>query len=163
MNQLTVRKAAPEDVPEIHRLLEYYADLGIVLRRSPEDIMSHLGNFYCAETPDGFCGCSAIRDFGNNLLEVRSLVIAPAYQGQGIGRAVIAAIVRDVNRARRSWRIFTLTGQPEFFAKQGFRTVDRGLFPEKIWSDCRNCPKCDCCDEIALMITDEDYRAASQR
>jgi amino-acid N-acetyltransferase len=163
MNPLTVRKAVPEDVPAIHRLLEYYADLGIVLRRSPEDIMRHLRNFYCAETPDEFCGCSATRDFGNNLLEVRSLVIPPSLQGRGIGSAIIGTIIRDVNRERRRWRIFTLTGQPAFFVKQGFRTVSRELFPEKIWSDCRNCPKSDCCDEIALMITHEDYRAVSQR
>ena len=160
MKNLVIRKAREADVPAIHALLEIYADKGIVLRRSREDILGNLRNFFVAEDDGRLCGCSAIRDFGNNLLEVRSLVVAPELQGQGIGRAIINTVIADVNGKRREWRIFTLTGQPEFFAKLRFRTVAREMFPEKIWSDCRTCPKSDRCDEVALMITDRDYRAA---
>ena len=163
MKGRTIRKAQEADIPAIHALLELYADQGIVLRRSSEDIRRHLGSFFVAEDDGRICGCSAIRDFGNNLLEVRSLVVDPGSQGQGIGRAIIKAVVGDVNGKRRQWRIFTLTGQPEFFVKQGFRTVSREMFPEKIWSDCRKCPKSECCDEVALMITDDDYRTPSHR
>ena len=84
--------------------------------------------------------------------------MAPLHQGQGVGRAIIAAMLRDVNVQRPQWRVFTLTGQPEFFTKVGFRTVRREMFPEKIWSDCRNCPKNTCCDEVAMLHTDEDRR-----
>jgi len=161
MTTLDIRKATAEDVPAIHALLEHYADLGIVLRRSREDILHYLANFYVAVNADGVCGCSAVRDFGNDLLEIRSLVVAPEHQGRGIGRAIIGAMLRDVDAARPHWRVFTLTGQPEFFGKVGFRTVRREMFPEKIWSDCRNCPKHTCCDEVALIVTSEDYRAAS--
>ena len=161
MNGLVIRKARQEDIPAIHDLLEGYADQGIVLRRSREDILRYLKDFFVAELDGKLLGCSAIRDFGNNLLEVRSLVVAPELQGQGIGRAIIAAVVGDVNRKRSRWRLFTLTGQPDFFVKMGFHTVRREMFPEKIWSDCRNCPKSNCCDEVALMITDADYRASS--
>lgn len=163
MKERIIRKAQEADIPAIHALLEIYADRGIVLRRSCEDIRRNLGNFFVAEEDGRICGCSAIRDFGNNLLEVRSLVVDPELQGRGVGRTIIKAIVGDVNDKRRQWRLFTLTGQPEFFVKQGFRTVSRGMFPEKIWSDCRKCPKSDCCDEVALMITDEDYRTPSHR
>jgi len=160
-HEIAVRKAQEADIPAIHALLEHYADLGIVLRRSQRDILNSLRSFFVAESGGDICGCSAIRDFGNNLLEVRSLVVAPERQGQGIGRALVGSIVRDVNSKRRQWRIFTLTGQPDFFAKVGFHTVSRSMFPEKIWSDCRKCPKNNNCDEVALMITDIDYRATS--
>jgi amino-acid N-acetyltransferase len=30
-------------------------------------------------------------------------------------------------------------------------TVDKALFPEKIWSDCQACPKRDRCDEEAVL------------
>ena len=161
MSDIAVRKAQEADIPAIHALLEHYADRGIVLRRSREEILTYLRNFFVAEYDGRLCGCSAIRDFGNNLLEIRSLVVDPEFQGRGIGRAMINAIVRDVNGKRRKWRIFTLTGQPEFFAKLGFRTVAKEMFPEKIWSDCRKCPKNTCCDEAALIRTDADYRAVS--
>ena len=31
-------------------------------------------------------------------------------------------------------------------------SVNRELFPEKIWSDCAKCPKHSCCDETAMLI-----------
>ena len=164
MNGLLVRKAGEPDIPDIHTLLEHYADLGIVLRRSREDIKAYLGNFFVVETEGKIVGCSAVRDFGNDLLEIRSLVISPEYQKRGIGRKLVGEIIRYVDSCRPRWRLFTLTGEPEFFGKVGFATVAREMFPEKIWSDCRNCPKNDCCDEVALMLASEDYRsAASQR
>ena len=163
MNDLVIRKAQQADIPAIHDLLEVYADRGIVLRRTREDIQRYLKDFFVAELSGKLCGCSAIRDFGNNLLEVRSLVVAPEMQGKGVGRAIINAVVGDVRSKRRIWRIFTLTGQPGFFAKLGFHTVSRDMFPEKIWSDCRKCPKNDCCDEVALMQTNDDQRVDAHR
>ena len=156
MKQLDVRKAQEADIPGIHTLLEHYADQGIILRRSREDILQNLGNFFVAEEGGNIRGCSAIRDFGNDLLEVRSLVVDPDFQGRGLGRAIVGAIVDEVRQTRPKWRIFTLTGRPEFFAKQGFRIVAREMFPEKIWSDCRNCAKNTCCDEIAMIFTESD-------
>ena len=162
MKQLTVRKAQEADIPEIHTLLEHYADQGIILRRSREDILNNLTNFFVAEVDGHIRGCSAIRDFGNDLLEVRSLVVSPEFQGLGIGRAIVGAIVAEVGNTRSKWRIFTLTGRPEFFAKQGFRTVAREMFPEKIWSDCRNCSKNTCCDEVAMIFTELDPLPAAR-
>ena len=156
MKQFTVRKALEADIPEIHTLLEHYADQGIILRRSREDILKNLGSFFVAADDGHIRGCSAIRDFGNDLLEVRSLVVDPEFQGRGLGRAIVGAIVDELGKTRSKWRLFTLTGRPEFFAKQGFRTVAREMFPEKIWSDCRNCAKNTCCDEVAMIFTEAD-------
>lgn len=161
MTSLIVRKAVADDVPAIHSLLERYADLGIVLRRSREDILHYLANFFVAENADEVCACAAVRDFGNDLLEVRSLVVSPALQGRGIGRELMTRVIAAVNDARASWRLFTLTKEPAFFSKLGFSIVAREMFPEKIWSDCRNCPKHNCCDEVALILNAEDYRARS--
>ena len=86
MNTLpTVRPAVPDDIEGIFQLLELYAPAGIVLRRSKEDIAFYLGNFRVAELDCRIVGCVAVRDFGNDLLEVRSLVIHPDFQGRGIG------------------------------------------------------------------------------
>ncbi len=161
MTELIVRKAAVDDVPAIHALLERYADLGIVLRRSREDILHYLANFFVAENSDGVCACVAVRDFGNDLLEVRSLVVSPEHQGRGIGRKLMTEVIAAVNATRDFWRLFTLTKEPAFFGRIGFSVVEREMFPEKIWSDCRNCPKHNCCDEVALILDSKDYRARS--
>ena len=161
MTELIVRKAAVDDIPAIHAFLEHYADLGIVLRRSREDILHYLANFSVAENISGVCACVAVRDFGNDLLEVRSLVVSPAQQGRGIGRKLMTGVIASVDASRDMWRLFTLTKEPAFFGKLGFRVVEREMFPEKIWSDCRNCPKHNCCDEVALILDSDDYRARS--
>lgn len=152
-NLVTVREACENDVEAIFQLLELYSVRGIVLRRSREDIRFYLGNFVVAEFDGAVRGCCAVRDFGGDLLEVRSLVVRPEDQGKGIGRAMLKAIVSGLRMRRPNWRLFTLTQQPGFFKTLGFREVSRHSFPEKIWSDCSKCPKQHCCDETALMLS----------
>ncbi len=151
-NLLTVREASERDVKAIFRLLEIYAQKGIVLRRSEADIQFYLGNFVVAEIDGIVRGCGAVRDFGGDLFEVRSLVVEPGYQGNGIGRAMIEAIVAGLKIRRLNWRLFTLTYQVEFFKALGFIVVNRERFPEKIWSDCAKCDKKHCCDETAMLL-----------
>lgn len=153
-----VRKASPADVDAIFSLVELYTANGIVLRRSKEDILQHIGNFYVATLQNEPCACCAVRDFGNELLEVRSLVVDPAFQGRGIGKVMLKKIIADLLAQRENWRLFTLTLQVEFFRKLGFKEVNKELFPEKIWSDCSKCPKFNCCDETALLLTSSDIR-----
>jgi len=44
-----------------------------------------------------------------------------------------------------------LTYAVSFFVRNGFEVVDKEIFPEKVWTDCMNCPKRNACDEIAVM------------
>ena len=151
-NLLTVREATEADVKKIHERLVIYSKKAIVLARSEEDIRFYLGNFLVAEVGGTVRGCAAARDFGNGLLEVRSMVVEPEFQGKGIGRAMIEALIAGLRVKRKQFRLFALTYQVEFFKALGFQVVDRSLFPEKIWSDCAKCPKNDCCDETAMLI-----------
>lgn len=149
---VTVRKATDEDVGAIHRLLKIYSDRQIVLPRSEDDIRHYLANFTIAEQAGEIVGSVAVRDFGADLLEVRSLVVDPVRQGSGIGRQLVAGCIERLKRERGAFRLFALTYQAEFFGKLGFKLVTREHFPEKIWSDCAKCPKQHCCDEIAVLL-----------
>lgn len=151
-NTLTVRAAEAADVDSIHALLELYTKDGTVLPRSKENISFFLGNFSVAELHGKVCGCVALRDFGGNLLELRSLVVDPGLQSKGIGRAMVEAIISGLRAGRAEWRLFTLTKSPGFFRRLGFTDTSKEVFPEKIWSDCSKCPKFDRCDECALVI-----------
>ena len=71
------------------------------------------------------------------------MVVEPGFQGKGIGRAMIEALIAGLRIRRKKFRLFALTYQVEFFKALGFRVVDRSLFPEKIWSDCVICKKKD--------------------
>jgi amino-acid N-acetyltransferase len=152
-DQIKIRPAALTDVDGIFALLELYVAQGIVLKRSKEDISFFIGNFTVAELDGKVCGCAALRDFGNDLLELRSVVISPDLQGKGIGKILVASMIERLKAERQNWRLFTLTTTPAFFESLGFKVVSKEEFPEKIWSDCSKCPKFHCCDETALLVT----------
>ena len=149
---VTIRPAQPGDVDAIFELLELYTASGIVLKRSKEDISGYLANFIVAVVNGSVCGCCAARDFGHDLLEVRSLVVSPVCQGKGVGKKLVSSIIDRLNKERSVWRLFTLTLQVDFFKSLGFSVVEKEIFPEKIWSDCSKCPKFNCCDETALLL-----------
>lgn len=155
-NLLTVRNAVLDDIDRIYDLLDEYAKQNIVLPRSKEDIALFISNFTVAEFEDNVCGCVAVRDFGNNLFEIRSLVVSPELQNKGIGKAMINSVIETLKVKYDNWRLFALTLSPDFFAAIGFKKVEKDLFPEKIWSDCSKCSKRCCCDEIAYLL-DSDY------
>ena len=149
---IAVRAAEKTDIDAIFALLEKFSGSGVILPRSKADIEFYLGNFRVAVCGDRIVGCAAVRDFGNDLLEVRSLAVLPEMHGRGVGKAIIAAIVGQLHRTRKNWRLFALTQRPEFFRTQGFREVPKALFPEKIWSDCSKCVKRQRCDEAAVLL-----------
>ena len=151
-NEIILRPAEMRDVHNIHLLLHDYAAQGVLLDRSEEDIAFYLKNFTVAVDENGvFLGCMAVRDFGNDLLEVRSLAIQPGLRKSGIGRKLVGKAIARLDEERGSYRLFALTLQPGFFEKLNFEIVEKELFPEKIWADCVHCPKRDRCDEIAVI------------
>ena len=151
MSEIIVRHAELKDVQRICELLKIYSEQHIVLARDEADVAFYLKNFTVCEVDGIVQGCSALRDFGNELYEVRSLVVAPDMKGQGIGRKMIEYQLKVFADTVKTVRIFALTYQVEFFRRMGFNVVEKELFPEKIWSDCVKCSKREKCDEIAVL------------
>ena len=116
---LIVRSAESADVAAIKKLLDIYAARKIVLPRSAEDILFYLRNFVVCVDGERVCGCAAARDFGNNLFEVRSLVVDPDYQRRGIGRFMVQFIIDKLKKEFSSFKLFALTYQAEFFRRLG--------------------------------------------
>ncbi|MEA4861843.1 MAG: GNAT family N-acetyltransferase [Victivallaceae bacterium] len=155
--KFTTRQATDGDVPQIFRLLAFYAVRQIVLPRSEADIRYYLGNFTVCMTPEGeLAGCVAVRDFGNGLFEVRSLAVKQDYQNMGVGKMLLKAAMESLEKRVKRFKLFALTYQTGFFLAAGFIRVDKTMFPEKIWSDCMLCPKQEHCDEEAVLF---DYDA----
>ena len=87
-----------------------------------------------------------------NLAEIRSLYVDDVCRKKGIGRKLVEFCISEAITLEL-FRIFSLTYKKEFFAKLGFKEVDRSILPEKIWSDCFRCSKYpDYCDEVAMII-----------
>ena len=149
---IDIRAARDNDAEPIVALLNPYVDQELVLPRTSAEIRDHIANFLVAETAGELLGAVALRDFGEGLHEIRSLVVAPAHAGAGLGSRLVDAAVA-LARQRGAARIFALTMRPRLFVRLGFDIVGMEHFPEKVWSDCLNCPKRDRCDEVPVLMT----------
>jgi len=145
-----LRPATPEDADAVVALLLPHVQSGLVLPRSPGEIREHAGNFIVAVRRRAVVGCVALRDYGAGLYEIRSLTVAGDCAGQGLGSRLVRAATR-LAIGRGASRVFVLTLRRQLFQRLGFREVDKELFPQKVWTDCRRCAKREQCDEIALL------------
>ena len=151
-NEGIVRRAIMEDVKQIHQLLNYYAKEGLLLGRSISSLYDKLRDFVvCVNDDSEIVGVCALQITWDNLAEIRSLAVDAKWQGLGIGTALIESCLEEATLYGIT-KVFTLTYQPEFFIKHGFRYTDKSNLPHKIWSDCINCYQFPDCDETAMML-----------
>lgn len=149
-----IRPATTDDATAIYALLATFSTEGKLLPRPVADIQARIANFLVAEQDGAIAACGALRDFGNNLNEIRSLAVRRDLAGQGIGSRLVKALLeKAVERTNGAkGQVFALTYRVAFFQRLGFRVIDKYTFPPKIWSDCCVCPKKDHCDETAVVI-----------
>jgi len=159
MPRMQVRRARVSDAEAICDVVNYHAERGRMLHRNLESVYANVRAFQVAVDDGQVVGCVAVDVWWADLAEVRSLAVRPGRQGQGVGGRLLAAAVDDAF-ALGIRRLFTLTNEPAFFERHGFRVVDRSMLPEKVWRACLNCPKADACDEIALVRQWEEGAAA---
>ncbi len=151
----SIRVAHKTDAAQVALLLAPYARSGIVLPRTEDEIRQHVHNFLIAESTlngkTGIVGCVALRDYGAGLFEIRSLAVSATKSGMGLGSQLIQAAVTEA-KTRGASRIFALTLRAHLFQRQGFHTVEKERFPQKVWTDCKHCKKLHCCDETAVLL-----------
>ncbi len=156
-----IRNARMEDVKAIYDLLSYYSDKDLLLGRSLSSLYDQLRDFkvyvakgskagYLDDQDEVLVGAGALHVCWENLAEVRSLAIVEEFHGQGIGKSIVAACLDEAKLLGIS-KVFTLTYQPSFFEKMGFRPIEKSELPHKVWSDCLQCPKFPDCNEEALI------------
>ncbi len=150
-----IRKARMEDVKQVHLLLKHYADEGLLLGRSISSLYDHLRDFVVFDENGGtISGVCCLHIVWENLAEIRSLAVADTLHGTGIGTRLVQTCLAEAADFGIT-KVFTLTYQPTFFRKQGFKDIDKRDLPHKIWTDCINCIMFPDCDEEALLYESE--------
>lgn len=154
MTDFVIRKARMSDVRAIHALLLKVAAEGLLLPRSLRQLYSHLRDFYVVDPNDGspILGCCALAIIWEGAGEIRSLVVDANARGKGLGRALTERCIEEA-RELGLGRVFALTYQVDFFESLGFIEVTKEALPQKVWSDCINCPRFPDCDEHAMLMT----------
>jgi len=145
------RKATFKDVEAMYKLINDYADQGLMLGRSRNVLYECLRDFILAEDNGEIVGMGALHLVWDALAEIRAMAIAPHVTKSGIGSSIVKALIEEA-KSLEIKNIFTLTYQPGFFMKQGFSELSKDQLPHKVWKECINCTKFPNCDEIALDI-----------
>ena len=147
-----IRKARLADVKVIHRLIAEQARGGHILARPLSELYSQVRDFLVIEDDASgeVLGCGALQVVWEDLAEIRSLAVKEISKGQGMGTRLSEALLREA-REMGIKQVFVLTYRVSFFERLGFRQMDKGLLPHKIWADCIRCTKFPECDETALV------------
>jgi amino-acid N-acetyltransferase len=129
-NAFTVRRARTGDVPDVRRLVDPYVGEGILLDKATVTLYEAIQEFWVAERDeDGLVvGCGALHVMWEDLAEVRTLAVDPAFKGHGIGHQVLEKLVATARRLGVR-RVFCLTFEVDFFGKHGFVEIGETQTP----------------------------------
>jgi len=144
------RKAKMADVPEIHKLINGFAERGLMLAKPLIAIYENLREYVVVEDNQKVVGVGGLHILWSDLAEVRSLAVHQDYHHMGIGKCIVDKLEEEA-RELGIPKLFALTYQEDFFHSIGFHKIDNKLLPQKVWTECINCPKFPNCDEVAML------------
>jgi len=128
------RPARTPDVPGIAAFVNAYAQERILLAKERVTLYEDVQEFRVAEAVwpgQGIGGtdrceliaCGALHVMWEDLAEVRTVAVAPAWRGRGVGHLVLESLLQQARDLGVS-RLFCLTFEVGFFARQGFHAVN---------------------------------------
>jgi amino-acid N-acetyltransferase len=121
--RVTVRRARTSDVRAVAALVDRYATGRILLAKERVTLYEDVQEFRVAEADGVVVGCGALHVMWEDLAEVRTLAVDPAWRGHGVGSALLTALV-DQARELGVRRLFCLTFEVAFFARHDFAVID---------------------------------------
>lgn len=125
MKDFFIRRAKKDDLEAVSALLQNS-------KLPLEGVAEAFDNFILAEGNGiHIVGAAGVEVYGRVAL-LRSVVVAPAWQGYGVGRALTGEILSRA-RARNIDNIFLLTTTAEnFFPSFGFQRIEREDIPPEL-------------------------------
>ena len=120
-----MRRARTLDVAAIRSLIEGYAGAGILLEKPFVALYEDVQEFWvAAEAEDGrVVGCGALHVMWEDLAEVRTMAVDPAWRGREVGSRILERLL-ETARSLGIRRVFVLTFEVAFFARHGFEVID---------------------------------------
>jgi amino-acid N-acetyltransferase len=155
---MRLRKARNSDVGQIRALINEMAARvdedfkhGHMLPRALTELYEHVRDYtVLVDDDEHVLGCCALHSCWDSLAELKALAVDDSLQGQGWGRKLVDAALSE-GESLGIECVFTLTNKWEFFQRLGFEAIDMRKLPQRVWSECTNCPKfMVACDEVAM-------------
>ncbi|GIH12105.1 N-acetylglutamate synthase [Rugosimonospora africana] len=133
-DEITVGRARTGDVRAIRRLVDTYSNERRLLSKATVALYEDVQEFWVARAAGKVVGCGALHVMWEDLAEVRTVAVDPAWRGRKIGHRIVAellATARELGVAR----VFCLTFETEFFASFGFVEIDGAPVPPRVYEE----------------------------
>ena len=147
---IQVEKAKIADVPQMHKLINEFADRGEMLARPLSELYESIRDYFVIRDGERVVACAALHICWSDMAEIRSVAVAEDRQHQGLGGRLVKVCLKDASELGIN-TVFCFTYRPEFFKQYHFVDVDKMELPRKVWTDCFRCVKFPNCDETALI------------
>jgi amino-acid N-acetyltransferase len=131
--EVTIRPARTTDIKQVAHLIRGYVDERRLVAKERVTLYEDIQELRVAEatwTPhhEGahqhteIVGCGALHVMWEDLAEVRTVAVAPAWRGRGIGHRIVEILLQQA-RDLGVRRLFCLTFEVDFFAHHGFEVI----------------------------------------
>ncbi|OLT54274.1 amino-acid N-acetyltransferase [Cellulosimicrobium sp. CUA-896] len=139
LSPVSVRSAVPADVRAIRALVQPYAEERILLAKEMVGYYESVQEFVVAAPADPdadaeVVGCGALHVMWDDLAEIRTLAVDPAWRGRRVGDALVGELLARA-RALGLRRVFCLTFEVGFFARHGFRPIDGAPVSAEVYAE----------------------------
>lgn len=124
MTNVLIERASDADGPSILQLLQ---EAGLPI----DGLLEHLDAAFVARDDDAIVGCSALEIYADGAL-LRSVVVAPAARGRGVGERLTNAAVTLAQSSGMPAVYLLTTSAESYFPKLGFARVAREHVPASV-------------------------------
>jgi amino-acid N-acetyltransferase len=135
MDTVVVRRARTTDVRAMKSIIDGYAGR-VLLAKQLVTLYEDVQEFWVAERDGAVVGCGALHVLWEDLAELRTVAVRNDTTGQGIGHALVDALVavaKDLGLAR----LFVLTFETHFFGQHGFVEIDGTPVAPEVYEEMR--------------------------
>jgi amino-acid N-acetyltransferase len=156
--RITVTTASASHASQLHALITANLEEGHLLPRTREELVEHAPRFAVARRGRKIVGCAELAPLGPHIAEIRSLAVDRSARGCGVGTALVEELQRRA-RAEGFDTLCAFTHSPAYLVQMGYSIVPHLWVPEKIATDCVNCPQFRKCGQFAVVTPVQNQQA----
>lgn len=141
-----IKRAQAQDLTSVLQLLQR-------VNLPTKGVAEHFGHFFVARAETQIVGCIGEERYGETSL-LRSLAVAPEWQGKGLGRALTEQLLTEAKAAGVQKIVLLTNTAAEFFAREfGFALAARQQFDAAFNASSEWClPRCSSAVCLCLPI-----------
>jgi amino-acid N-acetyltransferase len=134
-SDLVVRRARTSDVRAMKAIIDRYVGR-VLLAKQLVTLYEDIQEFWVVSLDGELVGCGALHVLWEDLAELRTIAVHPSARGQGVGHAIVDALVTAAKELGLA-RLFVLTFETRFFAQHGFVEIDGTPVAPEVYDEMR--------------------------